>query len=237
MSLECPQMAVEAITRLREKGLEPTLDHISAIIFLARKIQEPEYRTFPWLSHHGVQIGESSRRLRPFTIKSGTWYDHVSARFLTGEQSVYACALAMEYGHDADYDFTEIWDMKSAKSAIAEYIKHMEFTKSELEDAIDRIMPVMLEGDRMRAEKNSAPISRESMVARLVAMSGQPEEYWWSKTLEFASEVMIHSLSAKAAIVGVPDGEGDSEYQLDNYNFQCELIRIERELKEQHESD
>ena len=57
MANECPEMAARAIEELRAKNLEPSLNHIASLIELAKRVQEPEHRTFPYLSYHGDSCG------------------------------------------------------------------------------------------------------------------------------------------------------------------------------------
>lgn len=226
-------MASEAIERLRGKGYEPTLDHISAIIELARRIQEPTHRTFPWLSHGGVEVGGSGRVLRPMTIKSGVWFEYASEHILKPCDQRFGCALAMEYGHDEEYDFRPMFVEAECRKAIIAYIAGMNFTIEELDDAMERIFPEDLEADVMRVQgKDSPAVDKEDMIARLVAISGLKAEYWMSNTLDFAQKVLTHGMQ-NGNYADVGSSIQDSRYQEDNYNFQCELIRIERELQEE----
>jgi hypothetical protein len=98
---------------------------------------------------------------------------------------------------------------------------------------MERIFPEDLEADVMRVQgKDSPAVDKEDMIARLVATSGLKAEYWMSNTLEFAQKVLVHGMqNGNYADVGA--SIQDSRYQEDNYNFQCELIRIERELQEE----
>lgn len=230
-------MARQAIESLRDKNLEPTLDHISIIIELARRIEEPSYRTFPWLSHVGVQIGDSSRRLRPLTIKSGCWYDHASEKLLKPFNIQFGLALAMEYGHDKEYDFSVLYTEESANKAVGDYLRKMEFTVEELQDAMSRVMDPDYYADQLRAEKGepAKQFSREDLIGQLVAYGGQSRESFESSTLEFAQSVMLHALQRSAVGSEISLGIEDSAYQRDNFIFQAELIRIEQDLKESSE--
>ncbi|MGB1650253.1 MAG: hypothetical protein ACPHEP_04445 [Acidimicrobiales bacterium] len=228
MSLGCPDMAADAINRLREKGLEPSLDHIATLIELAKRIQEPSYRTFPWLSYHGVQVGESSRRLRPLTIKSGIWFDYI-VDHLVGEERHIACAIAMEFGHDPEFDFRELFDTQKARNAIAKYKTGLEFTFDELEDAILRCTDESLEADRMSASTNTKNTDIENTIAQLVAMTGIEEEHWMSHTIEFSMKVLTHAITKGQMFASESNGD---DYQKLCWQFNCEALRIERELVE-----
>ena len=235
MSLGCPDMAADAINRLREKGLEPTLDHIATLIELARRIQEPETKTYTWMSYVGVQVGVSRRRFRPVTIKSGMWFDWVINNISDPALITFATGMAMEYGHDKDYDFSKLYTIESAIDAIREYAERLDVNEFELSDAIERCTDETLHGDTLLAERREASksIDIEDTIAYLVAATGQPAEVWMSSTFDYALKVCSHSAAIKAMSSGLFEADKDDAEMRNNFMFMAELQKIESELQGQ----
>lgn len=223
-------MARDAIESMQADGLQPTLDHISELIDLARKIQEPEHRTWQYLSYEGIRAGSSHHILRPFTIKSGRWFDFISDK-ISNHLLMFACAYAMEKGHDKNIDFVPLYDLETAQTTLIDYANKLTCNGQELSEAIDRCTEKASDGDRYRAKRNkSTSASVEQLIAELVAVTGQPEEYWLSKTSTFAMQVLIHAINHAASMYGGVDLE-KKELHKAEFDFACCVDRIERELK------
>lgn len=223
-------MASDAIESMRREGLEPDLDQIAELIELARRVQEPEHRTWPFLSYEGVRAGTSGHILKPLTIKSGRWHDFIVDK-ISDYWQIYACAYAMEFGHDESADFVSLYDLERAQSALAGYAATLSCNPEELREAIERCMDIPTDGDRYRAKRNPrGEVNTESIIAELVAVTGQPEEYWLSRTSTFAMEVLKHAVNHSAAMFGGVDYD-QSDLVKAEFDFACCVDRIERELK------
>ena len=234
MSISCPEMAARAIEELRAKNLEPTLDQIASLIELARRVQEPEYRTFPWLSYHGIRAGNSCHVFRPLTIKSGMWFDFISDHLHSDDLNRLATAYAMEHGNDESVDFLPLYNPVVATQRLTEYGARLSCNIDELEDALMRCMDEITEGDRLNAKNStgSEAVDKENTIAQLVAITGLDESYWLSKTTDFACKVLTHAMKTNAGPFGDSSGGVDLNYQKANFDFIAEVAKIERKLLE-----
>jgi hypothetical protein len=226
---DCPTLAKDEIELLRARGLEPTLDHIAEIIDLARKVQEPEDCTFPYLSHHGVEVGSSGRFFKPMTIGSGLWYEKISMKLDKPYLITGALYMAMEHGHDESVDFSKLFSASAAGRAIEEYLKGATFTIEEASDAVDRLVATVCIADRKSDDKSSEDI--EDFIAQMVALSGLPDTYWMHRTTTLAVKVMMHQIHLSAMSAGGSSRE-DEEYGRAFGKFNRSVYLIEQELIE-----
>ena len=226
----CPILARDAVERLQEQGLNPSLDHIAELIELARRVQEPAARIWPYLTHTGIYA--AGHRFRPLSIKAELWFDWFLDNFDSEILQTYAFAYASEFGHLPETDFAEITDIRSAKTVIGAYAGAMSCNAEQLQEALRRVMDEPTEGDRIRARNSTEPDNLEDTVAQLVAATGLSEEHWKTKTLRFALQVLHHSLAyATGIFADQSDAASSPEYQRANFDFIARLEQIERELR------
>ena len=98
-------------------------------------------------------------------------------------------------------------------------------------------MDEITEGDRISANRGKREaVDKENTIAQLVAITGQDETYWLSKTTDFACKVLTHAMRANAGPFG--DGGGvDLNYQKANFDFIAEVAKVERDLIEAVNTD
>ena len=137
----------------------------------------------------------------------------------------------MEFGHDQGADFISLYSLENAQAALAGYASNLSCNPEELREAIERCMDYPTDGDRYRAKRSKqGPVNTESVIAELVAITGQPEAYWLSRTSTFAMEVLKHAVHHSASMFGGIDSE-KADLNRAEFDFACCVDRIERELK------
>lgn len=229
MGFECPQLAADAIQGLEDQGLHPSLDDISELIELAKRVEKPDHQTDYTLSYAGVRVGNSHHFLRPLSIKAGIWFDFIMDR-LSSHESVLACAFAMERGHLESEDFSEPFNLDKAREKIASYQMSLSCNMHELEEAIDRCTTDYTEGDAVRADRGGGEGKGvQDIILQLVSVTSQTEDYWLSKTPSYAMQVLEHAYRFSASAFGAASNN-DHSYMRASFDFNCTVARIEREL-------
>ena len=195
---EVPAVAAAEIERLRADGVVVTDDDVVWLASLGRRVECPNGETPEAVGiRYGIRLSDGTI-MRPQTIGASAWLDRFGDVF-GGDNSAYIVAFALCHPLEVLQSFGNASDVVDA---VNDWRAGLAVTYDEMCDAMARI----LDGDAPpRTENDDEPESTESKLAKLVAITGLPFEYWEQQT--WARAGAVDSGAFRWAMMLSPFGE------------------------------
>jgi len=198
--MHCPEHAEAEILKLREAGIEPTLDELAELFELAKRVEEPFAETNPLASRAPLAVGTSGLYLYPLTLQATAWMELHCEAF--ADMRILLVCYAAHVGR-VPGAFDQLHGYKGILTAITDWGQTVTATATELASA-EEILTGGNEPEHFAAPTQSETLTMCDILASLAVESGQPVEYWLTHT----SEEMLAALNALARKQCAESGTG-----------------------------
>ena len=193
---ECPAVAKAEIERLQSKGINPTLDEICWLASLGRKVEQPGRVANPLLSAVPVVAG-----CEPFyeLTNQALWWLSLAAEWFCGLSKCHLLGYAHRHARIPGA-FVSLATRRAAVDAVSQWRDGLAITDAEIMDAVERL------ADNDAPERPLAQDSKTShseQLARAIALTGLPRDYWETATPEEMGRVLCESIRIAGAGSGV----------------------------------
>lgn len=175
--IECPDITQDEVSRLRSRGIEPSLNELAELIEWGRRVERPPLRTNPLLARAPVAVGCSGLLLPPLTVQAELWMDH-ALQWFTSRTHVYAIAMAAAIGNKAGA-FDGLYRQADGVAAVSTWAKACPARYEELADAVDIILGN--EPDPPKRNEDDASTDFGAIIADLAVGTGQTADYWLTR--------------------------------------------------------
>ena len=182
------EMARQAVSDLREKGVEPSLNDVVLLNDLAREVEHPVGgSTLP----AGTPVAVGGVWLWPLTILSSHWWETRASKWFVDDpqREAYAIAYALAHGRTLE-PLTLLVRHNAAEEAVEEWAHRLTCTNDELRAAIHEVCgpqpwkPEYVKrpiGDDDDDTDTPAPDRFAELIAMLCANGLGPPEIWECK--------------------------------------------------------
>lgn len=224
--------AAEAIRELRtDHGVEPTLDEILWLHELGLKIEDPLHGDR--IDAGGTPARAGNVWLWPFTVMASAWYHDQALVWWERRQPLlctYALAFALAHGRGeptpsllrrgwGERIFSRLLgiapepvllcDLREehvARAAVRAWMRGLTCTRSELETAIDAVVPHTM-GPQPSADRPAHGVDWSEVIHDLVILTGTDPDYW---RMRVSTDSALAAYSRAVAIERARRGQGSA---------------------------
>jgi len=168
-----PDIAVAEIRALRASGVVVSDDDIVWLSCLAHAVEFPALRTRECAGFDKAIRLSDGTILHPLTVAASKFLEQFG-RIFADSMDLFSVGYAMVRTHD----FTLTQSARSVVDAVVAWTENLKVSPTELAVAIDRL----LASDEPIIASSGSKIDVDRLIAKLSAGTGQPAEYWQSKT-------------------------------------------------------
>lgn len=183
---ECPAVARAEIERLQAKGISLTLDDLAWLMSLGRRVEHPDRYVSPLLA--AVPVVAGSEPFYPLTNQAA-WWLAIAAPWFGGNGLCHVLGYAHRHARLPGH-FEALCTPKAAAEAVLSWRRGLTITDVEIMAACERVA----DNDAPARPDHGGPDPHCEMLARAVAMTGLPRDYWATATPQELSDVVCEGI-------------------------------------------
>lgn len=213
---EVPAVAADQIARMRADGVVVDDDDVVWLASLGRRVEHPTGQTPEAAGiRHGITMSDGTT-LHPQTVGGSMWLDRFGGLFGNAE-SLFAVAFVLCHSVP---ELRMLNQSSAVVDAVNEWKAGLAVSVDELATALDRVLATDAPPPTPQ-ESEREPEDPESTIARLVAVTGLPFDYWEEQT--WARALAADSGAFKWAMMLSPFG--GSQKQSESREALRDLLR------------
>lgn len=194
----CPDITRAEVAKLREAGIEPTLDELAELVLLGKRVENPRCNLPVTVEPEPLYLAD--RVLWPLTLQAEEWLAVMGPQF-AGVPGLCAVCYAAEHSRETGA-FSELYTIGAAAEAVRQWRRSCGATAEEIAAAAERLV-----GEPSRPEpqpRGSETPDLSRVLADLFAATGQPPEYWLTRCSQHMLDVLRAVMRRDLAAMGDP---------------------------------